>query len=109
MAATYNFPKIKRGDTFRERQITVQVNDEPLDLTDSSICMQIKRRGYPKVEKDFAPVISDAENGVVTLPSFLVELGVGTYVYDLQITLNNGHTLTYLEGVFPVTQDVSSC
>lgn len=105
MAAKYNFPTIKTGDTFRERQVRINLYGEPADLTDATVTMHLKYTSNGPIIKDMDPFVSG--EGTITIPSFKVDFQAGIYLYDLEIMLRDGFTLTYLEGKFPVEKDIS--
>jgi len=109
MAATYNFPSIIKGNTFKARKIRVVVNGAPLDLTGATICMQLKASARSTIVHDFTHSISNAVLGEITLNKWTVGISDGSYNYDLKITLANGDALTYIKGIFTVEKNTSEC
>ena len=109
MAAIYNFPSIIKGNTFKARKISVIVNTAPLDLTGANICMQLKASARSTVVHNFDYSISNPLLGEITLDKWTVDIYEGTYNYDLNITLSNGESLTYMYGSFTVKQNISEC
>ena len=103
MTAKHDFI-VRQGDTFRQRKIKVSVAGEPMDLTDAVVEMKIKHHKGGRLVSSFNPQIEG--DGVINLPYWTVDLNPFHYVYDLQITTSNGHTLTYMEGKFIVEKDV---
>ncbi len=80
------------------------------DLTGAVIIMQIKTAPGGVLQQEFSTtdgdiVISGAGSNIVTIKGW-EDLTVGTYVYDLQVTLA-GEVRTYLVGAVRVTQDVT--
>lgn len=103
--AKYDF-RVRKGDTFRQRQIRISIKGAPMDLTDAKVKMKIKYRPGGKEAADFNPEVIDAPGGIINLPYWRVDLDPLVYVYDLEITTSNDHTLTYMEGNFEVTPDL---
>lgn len=107
MPAKYNFPAIVEGDTFKRRSITITSDGNPLDLTGATAVMQLKGSLTSKPVHTFEYEILDAAGGVISLVNWDVDVEPYTYIYDFKITLNNGQTLTYMEGKFPIKESVS--
>lgn len=108
MAANYNFPDIIKGDTFRARTVTIVSDSLPLDLTGATPFMQIKSSVNSKAIHTFNITITDPANGVIVIDNWDVDIESFNYLYDLKITLNNGQTLTYMSGKFPVKPSISN-
>ena len=114
IAGTYNIPTQTNGDTFDGVQFTVTKTIDntttPVDLTDCRIFSQIKdSRGIVvrDMSIDNGITVTDAVNGVFQVDSFIVDLGIGTFVYDIQTIFPDGTVKTYVKGAFGVVQDVT--
>jgi hypothetical protein len=109
---TLNFKPQYEGDTFNGWQFTITDGDNlPIDLTNVSILMQIKGRNGGTVYKNFeigsGITLVNALNGVFRLDSFK-NISVGNYVFDIQITYENGVIKTYIKGSYNVELDTSN-
>lgn len=111
----YNFRDHLKGDTFNGIEFTlIDSNSElPIDITDALITIQFKshsKTGLINVELNVGSgiTITDAENGVFVIDSFLLDWQPKKYYYDVQITFPNGVVKTYIEGTFLVIQDVTN-
>jgi|TARA_R110000823_G_scaffold12746_3_gene42655 hypothetical protein len=116
MPKYHNFKDRYKNDTSNRIQLTVSKEiagvDTVIDLTGSSILMQLKKGEASTVSiKTFeigtGITLTDAVNGVFSIDEFIVSLGVYNYFYDIQITFASGVIKTYLKGRFNVTQDTS--
>ncbi len=91
----------------------ILLNGSPVDLTDATILMQVKRNpSYSTAQLEYSTdlgniVITEAVNGLVSLPANIVDIVPRVYVYDLQITLSTGRVITPFSGTFTVNSDVS--
>ena len=104
--ATYNFPAIRRNDTFRA--MAFQINK---DITDWAIRMWIKPSGSRVAIREFSVgtgiTIIDAANGSFQIDQFDVDLVAATYLYDMEFTDADGIKRTYLTGSFTVDNDIT--
>lgn len=112
----YHFPTMRRGDTFRARDIaTLTQASVPLAIT--SARLQVRPRGDGDVLLEWdtaaatAQVTGAASNGVRLLEkssSAMQTLPPGIHEYDLEVTFaSDGAKLTLLTGKFPVTADIT--
>lgn len=108
MAAHYNFPEIYQGNTFRTRKIYIKSGTTPIDLTGAEVTFNLTTT-YGKCIKEVPFIISDPVAGEITLNSWDVDLRSFDYCYILKIKRNNGNTLTYLVGEFPILKTPCSC
>jgi hypothetical protein len=106
------FKRIKpqlKNDTFEGVRFTLS---PATDLTGASIQTQFRKdsKNNP-VAKDISIgsgiTVEDLANGIFVWDAFVMELAVGTYYYDVQITFSGGDVKTYVEGTIQVTQDTT--
>lgn len=108
MPAKYDFPEIIKGDTFRARTVTIVADSFPLDLTGALVTMKLKGSINSKAVHTFDITLTDPTIGIITIGNWDVDVEPFNYLYDLKITLNNGQSLTYLNGKFPVKTSISN-
>jgi hypothetical protein len=114
MATTYNFPDHIKGDTYDGTQFTITVNSVALDLTGASIKMALK------LEKDQATadleltttdggitISNPPTSGIFSVAKQIIDVAVGKYFYDIQITLQDETVKTYISGRWKITQDIT--
>lgn len=106
--AIFNFEPILRTTTFLPYQLTIIDSGAPLNLTNATICMQMKRQANSAVVFEFPITIIDALNGVIRIEEFDANFPAYIYQYDLKIT-TNGQTFPYMKGTFTVVQNTSEC
>jgi len=114
----YNFPLMRRGDTFRARNIArFTQNAAPLEIT--AALLQVRERGRKSLVHEWSteslvPTITITGAGLNTVT--LGEVGVaitktwppGSHVYDLEVTFaSDDASLTLISGDFPITADTS--
>jgi hypothetical protein len=113
---TITLPPHLRGDTWDGLNITLKTDNgtpAPLDLTDASAKMQLKTRPGARdaaaewSTEDNSIVITDALNGVLSVPGGVVDVPPCNYFFDLQITLADATVLTPFSGRWLIIQDVS--
>jgi hypothetical protein len=115
---TYNFPAMRRGDTFRGRNIATLTQDGvALGLT--SARLQVRLRGSGTVLHEWSTTgaspnatITGASSNTVTLAAVApaaTELWVpGDHEYDLEVVFaSDSATLTIFAGKFPVKADIT--
>ena len=114
----YNFPAMRRGDTFRARDIATLTQDSvPLALTSARMQVREKNGGAVLLEWDTAATVPTAEitgadSNVVRLlvkdAAAMQAVAPGKHEYDLEVVFaSDGAKLTILAGEFPVTPDVT--
>jgi hypothetical protein len=104
----FNLPDQRTGDTLRAIDVTIKINKEPVDLTDSTVLIQVRPEPTSStVSMTLATSFPDAANGVLRINEQAVTLASGLYYYDLQITMPGGFRETYLTGTWQILQDVS--
>jgi hypothetical protein len=107
MIQTYNLPNHYKGDTFNTKQISFG-----FDITDALIKMQFKTQvnapvAFAWLTSDNTISIIDALTGIVTMNAKVIDVAVGTYIYDCQITFSDGRVQTFFGGTMTITQDIS--
>lgn len=99
------------GDTFRRVLTFTDGNGDPIDLSTSTLKMQVRQLFLNKTSvvvltfQEGDNSITKAVN-VVTLKKDIAIKG-GDYVYDFQVTDADDVVTTYLNGSFKVIQDVT--
>jgi hypothetical protein len=103
----------KRGDTWKGLILEVLLNGSPLDLTDATIRMQVKKDSSDdEALLEFTTVndtviIGDAPNGLFEIPETIVDLFPRVYQYDIEIITTTGRVITPFDGTFTITSDVT--
>lgn len=115
---SYDFPSMRRGDTFRARDIaTLTQNSLPLAVTSARMQVRAKNGGAVLLEWDTAATVPTAEitgtdDNVVRLhtkdAAAMQLIPPGQHEYDLEVVFaSDGAKLTILAGKFPVTPDTT--
>lgn len=109
----------KKGDTYRGSNYIISLSNsqlsafEPLNLTDASILMQVKKQKIDEEcvlqfsTSDSTIIISEPLSGIFNTVQRIVDVESNKYFYDIQITLSSGRIITPVSDNFSVTQDVS--
>lgn len=104
----FNLPDQRTGDTLRAIDVTLKINQVPVDLTGATVLIQVRPDPTSStVSMTLATSFPDAANGVLRIDEQAVTLASGLYYYDLQITMPGGFRETYLTGTWQILQDVS--
>jgi hypothetical protein len=107
----YNFKKHKKGDTFDGVLFTMNINDQPLDLTGYAIKMQLRVDSAGPIVKDFeignGLTIIDALLGNFRFDEQIIDIPKGTYLYNIQFISPSNKVKTYIEGQWVITQDIT--
>lgn len=106
MASTLNFTT-KRGDTFKQTDFQINVNEVPLDLTDGQVKMQLRKEAGGVVALEVPITIFDPTNGEFCIDEQIIDIQACTYKYDIQITQESGEVDTWISGLFVVTDDIT--
>ena len=106
MASTLNFTT-KRGDTFKQTDFQINVNEVPLDLTDGDVKMQLRKEAGGVVALEVPITIFDPTNGEFCIDEQIIDIQACTYKYDIQITQESGEVDTWISGLFTVTDDIT--
>ena len=112
----YNFTPHRCGDTWKGiSSITLSQNGIPIDLTESVVRIQF--RSFHSVASPVVLeltsrkgqiVIPMPQQGVISIPSQNIEMPIGKYSYDLEVTLVDGTIKTYMEGVLEVIPQITT-
>jgi len=113
IAAVYNISDHTRGDTFDGIVFKIYSRVDgvktAVDLTDSTVKIQFRKENTDALVKTVTDgdgiTITDAENGVIRVHSFIVTFAPGLYLYDVQITFPSGDVKTYIKGSFNILND----
>lgn len=104
---------IVRGDTLAFNfEVEVKSGDDYVPataLTSAYFTVKQNAGGSAVLQKSYGSGISKVKDGLFAVrvaPSDTYNLNVGTYVYDLEITVGTD-TYTILEGEFELRQDVT--
>jgi hypothetical protein len=105
--AIYNFPDQLKGDTFKARQITFN-----FDITGARIDIQFKLIGSSQPvffwsTFDNTITVSNTTTGVIIMTEKTINAASNIYLYDVQITDNNGKIQTYFGGKLKLIQDIT--
>lgn len=112
-AFEYNFPNHINGDTFNGIQFEVKVNNTAINLTGATIAMQLRESIVGVNPIDFSTTnskitIVDAVNGKFKINKQIVQAPIcKTYLYDIQITLQNSDNYTYIKGSWNIVADIT--
>jgi hypothetical protein len=108
---TYNFPPHIKGDTFEGKVFTILINGTPANLNGATIKMDLRKN-----KKETTPLTLRLANGsgitILTNGSFqidpqVIDIPSEDYVYDIEITFASGEVKTWIEGILPITQDIT--
>ena len=113
--AKYDFPSMRRGDSFLGTIFTVKVNGTPLDLSgDCIIRMDLRLTALGTVAKSFTSVANAGitisatpTDGTFTINETIMDIPAGDYLYDIQIKLDTDEIFTFIWGNFPLIQDIT--
>lgn len=116
MAATYNFPNHKKGDTFLGSQMTISLNGSLIDTSLYSVRMQLRRtadKSSPVAfeynssgEKDGTITLGD--NGIITFEPTVIDVPAGKYYHDVEFTLLSTEIVrTWVEGYWIIETEVT--
>jgi hypothetical protein len=108
MIAKYDFPNHTKGDSTKNKQITFGI-----DLTGAKVELQFKtqinsKSSFSWTTQDNSIVINNGINGVITLIKKVIDVAPATYMYDCQVTLNDGTITTYFGGEMIIEQDITN-
>jgi hypothetical protein len=111
----YNLPTHIKGDTFDGVEFTLILNGSPIDLTDTQIDMDIRKKTMPKGSRLLRissldggmEILSPPASGVFNIAPQIIDIPEGTYVYDIQFSFPNNEVKTYIAGEWTITQDIT--
>lgn len=112
---TYNIPATVKGDTFIGQEFTLTVNGTLADLSGALISMQLKESRDALVmavltldnNLNGGITITDAVNGVFCIDEQIIDVPSLCYVYDIQITFQDGTVKTYIKGRWDILPEVT--
>ena len=108
-AGKHNFT-LEQGSTFN-REITVQENNQALNLTGYSARMQMRStHDSSTIALTFTASVSNAAQGKIQLSASATNTAAveeGMYVYDLEIESGSSGVTRLLEGQVTVTPEVT--
>jgi hypothetical protein len=103
---TVNFTH-KRGDTFAEVPINIKINNVDLDLTGSTILMQLRKEAGGIVAFTPSLTIEAGTGGNFSIDEQIIDIPACNYKYDIQITLADDTVSTWISGLFSINDDIS--
>jgi hypothetical protein len=110
---SYTIPKHRTGDTWKGiKNITIFRMGSALNLLSAVAKMQVRHQTDAPHLLEFTSengtiLFNDAENGVLSIPQVLVDIPVGNYLWDLQITLSSGEVKTFISGDWTIIPDIT--
>lgn len=104
----YNFPDHTKGDTFKERKITLG-----FDITDAIVKMQFKvadnsNAFFQWSTEDESFLVENLSQGILLMNSAILNYPAMTYFYDLQVTDVDGNVNTYFKGSLSILNDITT-
>ena len=106
MASTLNFTT-KRGDTFKQVDFQINVDNLPLDLTDAVIAIQLRKEAGAPIVLEPTITILNAIEGRFCIDEQIIDIQACNYKYDIQLTLASGEVYTWISGIFTITDDIT--
>ena len=106
-----NFTHIK-ADTFEAVNFEINVDDVPVDLSDTTIRMQLRKEYGGVVGLSLTSVgnagitITDAANGLFKINTQIINIPAFNYIYDIEFNFD-GEVKTYISGNFLIRNDVT--
>lgn len=106
-----NFQHIK-SDTFEAVNFEINVDTIPVDLTDTTIRMQLRKEYGGVVGLSLTSVanagitITDAVNGLFKINQQIINIPAFNYIYDIEFDFD-GIVKTYISGNFLILNDVT--
>ena len=106
-----NFTHIK-ADTFEAVNFEINVDDVPVDLSDTTIRMQLRKEYGGVVGLSLTSVanagitITDAANGLFRINQQIIDIPAFNYIYDIEFNFD-GVVKTYISGNFLIKNDVT--
>jgi hypothetical protein len=106
MASTLNFTT-KRGDTFKQTDFQIVINEIPLDLTGGEVKIQLRKQPGGLIALEPTITIFDPENGEFCIDEQIIDIEACIYRYDIQVTIESGEVNTWVSGLFTITDDIT--
>jgi hypothetical protein len=102
----------RRGDTFKQCDFQVKRNGEPVNLTNVSIRMQLRKRQNGRTDFEFSTengkmIKTTPLEGRFAIKKQVIDIEPFKYSYDIEFSFENGDVNTWLSGIFEITNDSS--
>ena len=110
---TYIIPKHRRGDTWVGiPTFPITLNNSPVNLTGASIKIDFRKGVDTPVALTLSTanssiLITQPTQGIISIPSRIVTIPFGIYLYDIQVTFSSGVITTYVEGSWEIIADIT--
>lgn len=107
-----NFQAI-RNDTFEEVPFEIKKNNVAINLTGSTIRMQLRKIAGGVVALSLTSVanagitITNASSGLFKINKQIISIDAFNYLYDIQITFSDGVVKTWVSGEFLIKNDIT--
>ena len=101
---TFNLPEHISGDTWVGiPSLTASISGYPVDLTDAYVDFHVKFQiDAPLIlnlsTSDNSIIITDSNNGILEIPSQIVDIPPAKYIWSLKVTLSGGEVNTIASG-----------
>lgn len=106
MNINWNMPLV-RGDRWPAFSFDI-VDENGQAITPASVKMEVRKsKRSESVDKTLTLGNGFTLAGNVVTFSTNVDLEARTYIYDIEVTLSNGHPYTIFQGVIDVQQDIT--
>ena len=106
MASTLNFTT-KRGDTFKQVNFQINIDEVALNLTGAEIKMQLRKEAGASIALEPSLTILNAIEGRFCIDEQIIDIQACNYKYDIQLTLASGEIYTWVSGIFTITDDIT--
>lgn len=110
----YNFPEVKRGDSFDGVLFTMILNGSPLNLTSILINMDLRTEpSSTTIIKHFEigdgfTINADPTTGIFSFDKWDVDVDSFNYYYDIEFeNTDTSEIKTYISGRWHILQDVT--
>lgn len=110
----FDWPPQYAGDTADTISFTVERNGEAVDLTGSSIRMQVREcvRHVPilslSTDDGVSIVVTDGPSGKFRVGQYKIPTASGSYQYDVEVTFPDGVVKTYLKGNYVIDGEITT-
>ena len=107
----YTIQEAVSGDTFKGVRFSVVINGSPLDLTGSTIIMEVFTSHNTstifsnEVDNAKISVINPPTAGIFELNKQIITLPVGIWNYEIRFTLSDGTKSTYVSGTWTISEN----
>jgi hypothetical protein len=107
-----DFTHIK-GDSFEAVNFQMLVNTVALNLTGSTLRMQLRKEYGGIIYLSLTSVanagitITNSANGLFKINKQVINIEAANYIYDIELVKSDGTVKTYISGNFLITNDVT--